>query len=211
VATTVLAADDAIVAACRRAGVRCFRGHPTDLLDRHVRAGRALGADFVVKIPSDCPLIDPDAIDAVLSAHEEDGGAHDYVGNLRPPSWPDGNDCEVVAMPALEIAWREADKPFQREHTTPFIWDQPHRFRVRNVRWATGIDLSRTHRFTLDHPEDYALVSAIEDALGPKVFGTGAILELLAARPELLALNARHHGASWIDHHRHDLATLEDA
>ena len=113
-------------------------------------------------------------------------------------------------MAALEIAGREAVLPFQREHTTPFIWDQPERFRTLNVTWETGRDLSQTHRFTIDHPEDYALICAIEDALGPAVFGTDAILALLEERPEILALNARHAGHTWIDNHRHELRTLGD-
>ena len=197
VATTTLPADDAIVALCRRAGVRWFRVHPTDLLDRHVRAARAAGADVVVKIPSDCPLIDPAAIARVLGAH----GPEDYTSNLHPPTWPDGNDVEVMTRAALEQAWLEADRGHEREHTTPFLWSRPDRFRVGNVRWETGRDLSRSHRFTLDHVEDYHLVSAIHDALGPGIFPLAAILELLEARPELLALNARFAGQTWMDAH----------
>jgi len=205
VATTTDVADEAIVGLCRRIGVRSYAGHPTDLLDRHLGAARAAGEDdLVVKIPSDCPLIDPAAIGRVLAAYD----GEDYLGNLHPPSWPDGNDVEIMTLEALETAWHEADRPFQREHTTPFLWDQPHRFRVGNVLWETGRDLSHSHRFTLDYPEDYALIRAIYNALGPEPFGLAAILELLEARPDLLALNARFAGRSWMDHHRHELHTL---
>jgi spore coat polysaccharide biosynthesis protein SpsF len=71
VATTVDSEDDGIVELAAKAGVRCFRGHPTDLLDRHYRAALAAGrgVDTIVKIPSDCPLIDPAIIDRVLAAH----------------------------------------------------------------------------------------------------------------------------------------------
>src|SRR5262249_51339985 len=133
VATTTSPEDQTIAHMCTRAGVRCIAGHPTDLLDRHLQAARALHPDLVVKIPSDCPLIDPAAIARVLDAYD----GEDYLGNLHPPTWPDGNDVEVMTFEALGIAWREADKPFQREHTTPFLWDQPERFRVGNVRWET--------------------------------------------------------------------------
>jgi spore coat polysaccharide biosynthesis protein SpsF len=197
VATTTLPADDAIVAVCRRAGVACFRGHATDLLDRHVGAARAAGADVVVKIPSDCPLIDPAAIARVLEAHD----GEDYLGNLHPASWPDGNDVEVMTRAALEVAWREAARPHEREHTTPFLWTRPHRFRVGNVSWETGRDLSRSHRFTVDHPDDYRLVVAIHDALGPGIFPLAAILDLLERRPELRAVNARYAGQTWMDAH----------
>jgi spore coat polysaccharide biosynthesis protein SpsF len=205
VATTTLVDDDAIVATCRRAGVDCFRGHPTDLLDRHVRAARARRADVVVKIPSDCPLIDPDAIARVLAASDRSEIPHDYVSNLHPATWPDGNDVEVMTHGALERAWREADKPYQREHATPFLWTQPGRFRVNNVIWETGRDCSRTHRFTLDHFEDYRFIAAVYAELGPGLFPLSAILALLEARPELRRINARYLGESWMDQQRHEL------
>jgi len=213
VATTTDGSDDAVVREASRAGARAYRGHPTDLLDRHVHAARAVGADVVVKIPSDCPLIAPEVVDRVLRIWLERGAAErlDYLGNLQPPTYPDGNDVEVMPLAALEMAWREARRPFEREHTTPFLWDQPGRFRVANVTWETGLDYARSHRFTIDYPEDYSLISAVYDELctpARPVFSLADILELTARRPELLALNQRYHGAGWLDHHRHELRTL---
>jgi spore coat polysaccharide biosynthesis protein SpsF len=210
VATTTAPADDAIEGLCGALAVRCFRGHETDLLDRHYQAARAEGADAVVKIPSDCPLIDPAAIDRVLGAYAAAGDGLDYVGNLNPPSWPDGNDVEVLRYPVLEEAWREAVRPYEREHTTPFVWDQPERFRLGNVEWETGRDLSRSHRLTVDYPEDYELVrSVFEELWAPRgpVFGVADILDLLERRPEIHALNARHAGASWRRNHLGELRT----
>src|SRR3954468_11131426 len=133
VATTIDPSDDPVVDLCRSEGARIFRGHPTDLLDRHVMAARELRADAVVKIPSDCPLIDPAAIDRVLGAFEGD-----FTSNLHPATWPDGHDVEIMTVEALETAHREATKPHEREHTTPFVWDQPQRFRCTNVTWESG-------------------------------------------------------------------------
>lgn len=212
VATTAEPADDAIPAIARRAGVACFRGHPTDLLDRHYRAARAHGADTVVKIPSDCPLIDPAAIERVIEAHRADPA--DYTSNLHPASWPDGNDVEVMTMDALAIAHREAVRPIDREHTTPFLWERPERFRVANVRWETGLDLSMTHRFTIDYPADYQLIAAVYNALcapDRPVFPLGDILRLLADQPELFALNARFAGVNWYRNHLHELTTITPA
>lgn len=203
VATTTKPEDDGLSALVRRFGVRVFRGHEADLLDRHYRAALAAGAEVVVKIPSDCPLLDPAAIDRVLSAFEADGRL-DYAGNLHPATWPDGNDVEVMAMSALERAWREAAAPHEREHTTPYLWDQPERFRLANVAWETGLDYSRSHRFTLDYPADYAFVSAVYDALWSSrrpVFPLGQVLELLTARPSLLEINSRYAGVNWYRHH----------
>jgi spore coat polysaccharide biosynthesis protein SpsF len=155
VATTTVDEDDVIESLCRREGFACFRGHPTDLLERHYRAGLLFRADVVVKIPSDCPLIDPEIIDRVVALYKRDSGAFDFVSNLHPPSYPDGNDVEVIPMHILKQAWEKAEREFEREHTTPFIWDNPDRFRIGNVKWESGIDYSMTHRWVLDYEEDY--------------------------------------------------------
>jgi spore coat polysaccharide biosynthesis protein SpsF len=212
IATTTAAEDEPIRQLARRLGVRAESGHPTDLLDRHYQVGLATGADAIVKIPSDCPLIDPGVIDAVLSRFRQEAGSYDFVTNLHPPSWPDGNDVEAMPLPILQLAWREARRPFEREHTTPFIWDQPERFRLLNVRSPLAGDLSKTHRFTIDLPEDYAFISRVYDLLwSPRrpVFSLGQILELLRAEPELLELNARWAGRSWHLAHVDELRTLQ--
>jgi spore coat polysaccharide biosynthesis protein SpsF len=106
VATTADRGDDAIVEIAEAAGVSCVRGHPTDLLDRHYAAGLASRADVVVKIPSDCPLIDPGVIDRVIGYYETRADSADFVSNLHPATYPDGNDVEVVPIGVLEAAWR---------------------------------------------------------------------------------------------------------
>lgn len=212
VATTVDAADEPIVQICDAAGFQVVRGHPTDCLDRHVVAARAAKADAVVKIPSDCPLIDPAAIDRVIGEYLAAPDRWDFVSNLHPPTWPDGNDVEIMPMAVLETAWREVQRPLEREHTTPFIWDQPERFRVCNVRWETGLDYSESHRFTLDYEEDYQMIRAVYDALWEPthpIFPIADILALLEARPEIRNLNARHLGVTWYRNHPGELKTVE--
>jgi spore coat polysaccharide biosynthesis protein SpsF len=216
IATTELSVDDPICEVARAAGVRCVRGHATDCLDRHVTAARATAADAVVKIPSDCPLIDAATIDRVL--HEflgdlrepVDGGDIDYVSNLHPPTWPDGFDVEVMTRGALETAWREASRPLDREHTTPFLWDNPERFHTRNVVWETGLDYSASHRLTLDYAEDYAVIRSIFDELWSpnRHFTLAEIVALLDERPALRAHNAMHLGTSWYRKHASELKTL---
>lgn len=212
VATTTDRSDDVVARVCETNGIRVFRGHPTDLLDRHVAAARSLGAEHVVKIPSDCPLVDPKAIDRVVGQHLASAGRYDYVSNLHPESWPDGNDVEVMTFAALESAWREATAPHEREHTTPFLWDQPERFRIGSVTLG-GWDLSRTHRLVLDYPEDYALIRGVYDELHARnpAFGLSEILALLARRPDLSGVNARHRGVNWYRHHLDALRTVTAA
>jgi len=214
VATTTDAEDEPVRMLCRQIDVRCFSGHPTDLLDRHVQAAREVGAEVVVKIPSDCPLIDPSVIRRVLDAFAANADRYDFVSNIHPPSYPDGHDVEVMPMSVLEQAWREATQPFEREHTTPFIWDQPQRFRLGNVVWESGLDYSRTHRWTIDYPEDYAFIAAVYDALWSErrpIFSLPDILALLDVQPELAQTNARYCGVNWYRHHLGLLKTVSEA
>jgi spore coat polysaccharide biosynthesis protein SpsF len=204
VATTTEPSDAPIVDLCRGLGVKCFRGHPTDLLDRHYRASQEAGARAVVKIPSDCPLIDPAAVALVLDAWEAREGRLDYLSNLHPPTWPDGNDVEVMSVDALAVAHAEATAKHEREHTTPFLWERPRRFRIGNLTWPDGPDLSSAFRLTIDYPEDYALIRAVYEALytpDRPVFELGEILGFLKQNPAVATTNANYLGDGW--YHRH--------
>jgi spore coat polysaccharide biosynthesis protein SpsF len=213
VATTTEAEDNAIEAFCRAVGIQCFRGHPTDLLDRHYVAGLRYRADAVVKIPSDVPLIDPVIIDRVIGAFLEAPEAFDYASNLHPPSYPDGNDVEVISMAALERAWNEAMRDFEREHTTPYLWENPGLFRCLNVSWESGLDYYMTHRWTIDYEEDYQFIRAVYDEIYPEnpQFGLEDILALLEKRPDIAGLNAKYVGVNWYRHHIDELRTIDAA
>jgi spore coat polysaccharide biosynthesis protein SpsF len=165
VATTTDVADDPIDELCKRAGFPCFRGHPTDLLDRAYHAARVERTDTVVHIPASCALVDPAVIDRVVGAYRNKAADVDYVSNLHPPTYPAGNDVEVVPMRALEIAWRQARAPHERQHMTPFLWDQPDRFRVGNVTRETRSDASAAQRLVVETADDYEKVRAVYDAL----------------------------------------------
>jgi spore coat polysaccharide biosynthesis protein SpsF len=211
-ATTIEPADRVIEDLGRSLGVETYCGHSSDCLDRHVRAARAVGADIVVKIPSDCPLIDPAVIDRVLTAFLEDPDRYEYVSNLHPESYPDGNDVEVMTLRALETAWSEARRPYEREHTTPFLWDQPN-FRIGSHVWETGLDLSRVRRWVLDYPEDYELIRAVFERLYPlrPDFGLDDILALFEREPSLAAVNRQHIGQTWTNRHQSELRTMAAA
>ncbi|MBD2770182.1 glycosyltransferase family protein [Hymenobacter sp. BT664] len=211
VATTTDDRDDAVAACCATHGLPCFRGHALDLLDRHYQAARHYRAGVVVKIPSDCSLIDPAVIDQVLAVYLESPDRYDFVSNLHPATFPDGNDVEVMRFEALETAWCEASRPLEREHTTPFFWENPDRFRLANVPYETGQDLSMSHRWTIDYPEDYAFIKAVYEALYPgnPTFGLSDILNLLNQRPDIAQLNAHLTGVNWYRNHLDELKTID--
>src|SRR5262245_31983300 len=212
IATTRLAVDASIVRLAAALGVRCVIGHPDDLLDRHLQAARETGADAVVKIPSDCPLIDPAIIDQTVGFFREQHPRYAFVSNLHPATWPDGNDVEVMRRDTLEAAYREARRPFEREHTTPFIWDQPERFTTANVAWSSGLDLSVSHRMVLDSPRDYALCTPLCEAPHQHDDAPPSTVEQIVAHldadPKLRAVNAMHAGKSWMQAHQAELRTL---
>lgn len=199
VATTTLTEDDPLVALCDVNGYPVFRGHPTDLLDRHLACAEAYEADVVVKIPSDCPLIDPEIIDRVISTYLDHLHDVDAVSNLHPPTFPDGNDVEVMSIDVLRAAAVHATEHYQREHTTPWIWENVPPERRMNVTMLGDLDLSRTHRWTIDYAEDYMFIKAVYDALYVKDprFTMKDILRLIRDRPEISALNQRFVGQTW--------------
>lgn len=198
-------ADDLLESLCQQEGIACFRGHPLDLLDRHYQAARHYGADLVLKIPSDCPLIDPHIIDRVIGFFLAHAGQYDYVSNLHPGTYPDGNDVEMMTFEALEKAWKNADQALEREHTTPYLWDRPGLFRVGNIAWETGLALSNSHRWTIDYPEDYQFIQAVYDELYPNspTFGLPDILQLLEHRPDIAQLNQAFAGENWYVRAKH--------
>ncbi|HET9135951.1 MAG TPA: glycosyltransferase family protein [Candidatus Kapabacteria bacterium] len=211
VATTTNTDDDRIETLCLNAGINVFRGHPTDLIDRHYKAALEYRAEVVVKIPSDCPLIDPAIIDRVLQYYFDNAARFDFVSNLHPATYPDGNDVEVMPLPVLKKAWFEAAKDYEREHLTPFIWEQPERFRIGNVEWERGLDYSMSHRFTIDYPEDYRFISKVYDELCSEerpIFSMEDILLLLLEKPEIYDINASFAGVNWYRNHLMDLKTI---
>ena len=212
VATTLDPQDDVIEEMCRQEGLDSFRGHATDLLDRHYQAALRFPADAVIKIPSDCPLIDPAVIDRVIGFYLTHLSDFDFVSNLHPATYPDGNDVEIMPFATLERAWREARRPMEREHTTPYIWENPDLFRIGNVVMEGGVDYSMSHRFTIDYAEDYTFIRTVFDELYPgnPRFGVEDVLSLLERRPDIYAINAQYAGVNWYRHHLGELKTVSE-
>ena len=187
VATTVEPADEAIVDLCQERGWPCFRGSEKDVLDRYYRAAQEYQADAVVRITSDCPLIEPQVVDQVVKAFLERQPELDYASNTAPErTFPRGLDTEVMRFDALERAWREDDDPAWREHVTPYIRRHPERFQTYGV--LNDEDLSRM-RWTVDTPEDLAFVRRIYEHFGHDQFSWHEVLALLDRHPEWLAIN----------------------
>lgn len=187
VATSVDRADDVILRESQRLGVRAFRGSEQDVLDRYYHAARDAQAEVVVRITSDCPLIDPDVSDKTIQAFLD--ASPDYASNILERTYPRGLDTEVVTFAALEGAWQDARETYQREHVMPFLYQHPDRFRLLSVKGDH--DYSR-YRWTLDTPEDLEFLRAVyARSIDGRDLTWQDVLSLLEQEPELAEIN-RH-------------------
>lgn len=213
IATTEDASDDAIAEICAQNNWNCYRGSTNDLLARHYLAAKPFNPDAVIKIPSDCPLIDPEIIDQVIEFYLNNKNKYDFVSNLHPATYPDGNDVEIMSWKDLSEAFEKAERPFEREHTTPYMWEQPEKFRIGNVAWPTGKDFSMSHRFTIDYQADYDFIARVFDELynSNPAFGLNDILQLLEEKPEIYQINYEYAGVNWYRNHLDELKTITAA
>jgi spore coat polysaccharide biosynthesis protein SpsF len=211
VATSTNEEDQIIEKFCQKKKITFYAGELNDLLDRHYQIGVLTGSDVVIKIPSDCPLIDPQIVDKVIQFYLENEGKYDFVSNLHPATYPDGNDVELMTFEALEKAWKEAQRPLEREHTTPYFWENDDKFKNANVIWESGLDYSMTHRFTIDYDDDYLFIKRVFEELYPinPNFSMGDILNLIVIKPEIYNLNRKYAGVNWYRNHLNELNTIE--
>ena len=212
VITTDQAKDDDLVKVCEKFGYWVFRGSEEDVLARHYHAAHYFGYNWVIKIPSDCPLIDPKIIDDVIDSFIEQGGDFDYFSNLHPATFPDGNDVEIMRYESLKKAFFEAQRKLEREHTTPYFWENPKQFKLGNYTWNSGLDYSMTHRFTLDYPQDWEFIRTVYEKIyvSNSLFGVQDILTLLANEPAIYQLNADLSGVNWYRNHLEELTTIDE-
>lgn len=185
VATSTDASDDPLAEVVEAAGCPVVRGSLDDVLDRFIAAVDASGADVVVRITADCPLISPRVIDEVVTAFRESGA--DYLSNTMAPTFPDGLDVEVVRADVLRAVAAEATDAPEREHVTLGVYRRDDRFTIGNL--AGDRDLSSL-RWTVDTPEDLAFVRAVYAELLQETpeFDLDDVLTLLQSRPDIADL-----------------------
>jgi spore coat polysaccharide biosynthesis protein SpsF len=182
--------DDLLIPPAQSAGAIIARGPSNDVLSRYVRAANLVNADVVMRVTSDCPLIDPAVCGEVLARRAE--ACADYACNGDPPSFPLGLDCEAFTAEALQRADRMANSAFDREHVTPWLSRAPD-IRRTVVRGPGGG--MQEHRWTLDYPEDYAFLRALFSLLPPPpaIPSWTEVADLLTLRPDISAINAMRH------------------
>lgn len=189
VATTTEPADDVLCELCAARGWSVYRGSQDDVLDRYYQTAKQCAADIVVRITSDCPVIDPEVIDLTINEFLRLQPNCDYVSNGEPPRpYPRGLDVEALHFRTLEQAWREAQETAFREHVTLYVNRHPEKFRC--VPILAERDYS-AQRWTVDTAEDRALVVKLYEHFGHDRFGWRDVLAVLTEHPEWAEVN-RH-------------------
>ena len=189
IATTVSVNDDKIAEEALKYGTKLFRGSEKDVLSRYYFAATENNADIVVRITSDCPLIDPKVIDDMVAFFKESN--YDIVTNagndLTQRTYPRGLDTEIFfTYAALQEAHNKAKEMYQREHVTPYIYENAkHIFYYKN-----DVDYS-SHRWTLDTEEDWQLIQKLYKSLynGKHNFYMAEILAVMDQNPEFFEIN----------------------
>jgi spore coat polysaccharide biosynthesis protein SpsF len=184
VATTDDAGNAPILEICEALGVSSFQGSESDVLARFHGAAEMAGADLIIRVTSDCPLLDPILIDSVIERVL--AGDVEYA-SIDVNTYPRGFDAEAFTRRALDEAFAEAVDPAEREHVTPFIYRRPERYRLASVSGGQGAQ----YRLCVDEEADFRLVQLVSQALQPlgEDFGWRDCVDLLRRHPEWSALN----------------------
>lgn len=190
VATTELKEDDIIEKIVKSIQIEVFRGSELDCLDRYYKAAKKFNGEIILKITADCPLLDPKIVKKIVKYFLVNKKKFDYVSNVRPPTFPDGMDVEIFTFESLKKAWKDSDKPIEREHTTTYIHSKPEIFRIGNI--VNKSDQFSSFRLTVDYEEDFSLVKKIYEELynKDKIFSLKKIINLLENNPEIKKINS---------------------
>ncbi|MBP2033800.1 spore coat polysaccharide biosynthesis protein SpsF [Clostridium algifaecis] len=188
IATTTLEKDNAIVEEAKRLDVAYFRGSEEDVLSRYYYAAKENNTDVVVRVTSDCPLIDSEVTEKTVQYYIDNRDKYDYVSNTYERTFPRGFDTEIFSFKLLERAFKETNKKIYREHVTTYFWKNPRIFKIGCYK--SDVDYSK-YRLTLDTEEDFKLIKTIYDNLYYKneCFGFKAIIELFKNNSELYDIN----------------------
>jgi len=185
IATTELEQDDVIEQAAKNLGLEFFRGSSDDVLDRYYKCAKKFNIDNILRITSDCPLIDPDIVDKVIEKYQSK--EFDYVSNTLIRTFPVGTDVEIFPFKILEKAWQNADLPSEREHVTPYIRNKKFNCKLENLENEKKLGYLR---WTLDRIEDFELIKKIVKKISKRPILMNDILDLFSDEPELIKINA---------------------
>ena len=185
IATTTNPEDDVIEKFAISNNIKLFRGDSDNVLDRYYQCAKKFSLTHIVRITADNPLIDPDMIDQAIKKYSTFN--YDYLTNSIDRTFPNGTEVEIFSFDALEIAWKYAKKKSEREHVTPYFYNNPKKFKIHHFKQKKN---QSKFRYTIDRKEDYALVVEILSRIKKRPIRTSDIIDLLTTNPQLLKLNS---------------------
>jgi spore coat polysaccharide biosynthesis protein SpsF len=187
VATTILDEDDVIENYVKNMGIDIFRGNTNDVLDRYFECAKKFSIDIIIRITADNPLIDPTIVDDMIKKFTTN--SYDYLTNSYVRTFPYGTEVEIFSCKALEKAWKNANKPSEREHVTPYFYNNPDQFKFFNVKNFTD---TSNFRWTIDRQNDLILVKLIASKIKKRPILMIDILDLFSNEPKLFEINKNH-------------------
>lgn len=190
IATTDDGSEKPITDLCTKLGIKYYRGSTNDVLSRYYNSAVQYGStdnDIIVRLTSDCPLIDPDIVQETIQFYKN--GNFDYVSNRINRKVPVGLDAEVFNFTVLKKAFNNASEDFEKEHVTPYIYITKKSY--YNIgSYEPEVDGSR-YRLTLDEKDDYLAIQKIYNLLGCKTdFSYENLIDILEENPFLYEINA---------------------
>ena len=171
--------------------ISVYRGSLKNVLDRYYQCANLNCSSIIVRITADCPLIDPQIVDRVITKFVKND--FDYVANTHPRTFPYGTETEVFSFEALKQAWTETNDEFDQEHVTPYFYKNPEKFKMGNL----SQDLNQSdYRWTIDYAEDLEFVKKVTHRIQKNPILTEHIIELLKKNPEIVKINKKYNHES---------------
>jgi len=177
--------DDILFEHLKNSKIPCFRGSSLDVLDRFYRCAKEFSFKHIMRITGDNPLIDPDVIDKAINEYKNSNC--DYLTNSIRRTFPNGTEVEIFSANSLEVAWKFARKKSEREHVTPYFFNNPKKFKIHHFVQEKN---QSKFRYTIDRKEDYALVLDIVSRIKKRPIHTVDIIKLFTEEPKLTEINS---------------------
>ena len=177
--------DDILFNFLNNLKISCYRGSKLDVLDRYYHCAKQFSFNHIMRLTGDNPLIDPEIVNNAIKQYCDSNC--DYLTNSIDRTFPNGTEVEIFSFNALEIAWKNAKKKSEREHVTPYFYNNPKKFKIHYFKQQKN---QSKFRYTIDRKEDYNLVVEILSRIKKRPIKTSDIIELLTNDPELFELNS---------------------
>ena len=208
IATSTNDTDDLIYDECKKNNIIVFRGSLLNVLKRYYDCAKKYNGDTIIRITSDCPLLEYKLIDKLLLEFNKQNC--DYLSNVHPATFPDGYDVEIFSFESLKKAFFDGKRDYEKEHVTPYIWDNPKKFIVKN--YQLNKNYNPKFRVTVDYLEDYFLIKKIFNYFEKRkiYFDVFDVIKYLEKNKKMIK-NKKYNLVNWYRLHLNKLKTVKKA